>query len=112
GRSRSVGNQQKGRADMSTRTEQYFTQQEAAELAGKSLDTIKRRRKDGKLPNARQRDDVHRTWEIPYSDLVTAGLVDAGAHSARDIDEQLGLSRTPRRIAELTTELEVARTEV
>lgn len=93
---------------MSTTQQQYLTQQEAADLAEKSVYTIKRHRKKGAFPGARQRHDGLGTWEIPYDDLVTAGLVDAGAQTAEQVTEHVGLARTTRRVVELTERLQAA----
>jgi excisionase family DNA binding protein len=57
--------------------EGYLTQQEAAERAGCSKDTIVRARQAGRLPHARLTE--HR-WMIPIDDLVECGLYDANSH--------------------------------
>ena len=55
--------------------ERYFTRKEAAALCGVSVDTIKRAQKAGRLPGVRQRPACsNNTLEIPYTDLVNAGL--------------------------------------
>jgi len=52
--------------------EVWFTQREAAEACQVHIDTIKRRRRSGDFPNARQDDqDI---WLISRADLLTAGL--------------------------------------
>jgi excisionase family DNA binding protein len=55
-----------------------LTQQEAAEMAGCSKDTIVRARQAGRLPHARLSE--HR-WMIPIDDLVESGLYDPDRHS-------------------------------
>ena len=73
-------------------SEKYVTQQEAADLADVSYDTIRRWRAAEKFPNARHRQDCNATWEIPLSDLVAVGLTVANLPD-RDVHERLG--RTP-----------------
>lgn len=51
----------------------WLTLSEASATMGVSKDTLKRALRAGKLPNARQRDDDSRTWEIPIGDLASAG---------------------------------------
>jgi hypothetical protein len=51
-----------------------YSLRHAAQLAGVSVDTIKRRLRAGDLPHARQRDDPARTWVAPLGDLVAAGF--------------------------------------
>lgn len=58
-------------AAMST-SRPMLTQQEAAAACGVSRTTIRRRREDGKLPNAVL--DPHRGWLVPVEDLLAAGL--------------------------------------
>ena len=52
----------------------YLTQDEAAAACGKAKDTIRRYRRDGRLPNSRPRPDS--TVEVAVSDLVGANLLD------------------------------------
>lgn len=54
-----------------------LTVAEAADLAGCSVDTIRRRRDSGAFPGAHQRGDGNRTWVVPVRDLVAGGLVAA-----------------------------------
>jgi hypothetical protein len=55
-----------------------LTEREAALLSGKSKDTVRRRREDGRFPGAHQRvDDPTGTWVIPVEDLVRAGMLAA-----------------------------------
>jgi excisionase family DNA binding protein len=56
--------------------DRFVTQREAAELTGRSKDTIVRARQAGRFPHARL--DGH-TWTIPTADLVAAGLYDPAA---------------------------------
>ena len=51
---------------------------EAADACNVSVDTIKRRIKAGAFPRARQ-VGLDRSWVIPVSDLVDAGLLPASA---------------------------------
>lgn len=77
-------------APVTTRTTPYYTQQEASELCDVSIDTIRRRRRDGRFPNAVQREataDPQRPWIIPLDDLIEAGLYElaAGGVPAPDV---------------------------
>ena len=54
---------------------------QAAELCGVSIDTIKRRLRDGWFPNA-WRSGVDRRWSIPLRDLIAAGLLSPDALDA------------------------------
>lgn len=51
---------------------QMFTQREAAEACGISIETIKRRRTAGAFPGAEA--DDRGVWRIPLADLLAAGL--------------------------------------
>jgi hypothetical protein len=66
-----------------------LTVAEAALVAGKSFDTIKRKRAAGAYPGAHRRaGDGRETWLIPVTDLVAAGdlpataLVDPAGYTA------------------------------
>lgn len=48
--------------------------EEAARLCGVSDETIRRRLRSRRLPNARQADGPSSPWRIPLADLVAAGL--------------------------------------
>ena len=61
----------------------WVTQEEAAALCGRSYDTIRRYRRDKKLP--RSRSGAGGAVEVPVADLVAAGLLDptaAGGNAA------------------------------
>ena len=51
----------------------WLTRAEAAELCGRSVDTLRRHQREGRLPGVRRHDGV---TLIPVRDLVTAGLLD------------------------------------
>jgi hypothetical protein len=61
--------------------DRFITQHEAARLAGVSYDSIRRARKAGQLPSARQRHSDS-AWLISTHDLVDAGLVGASEAAA------------------------------
>jgi len=93
---------------MSVAHSNYVDQHEAADICGCSYDTIRRRRKTGGLPNARQRPgDPNKTWEIPVTDLLAAGLLKVG-----DDVEPAGEARSQVGSVRLTRELAVARAEL
>ena len=52
----------------------YLTQDEAAVVCGISKDTLRRHRRNHRLPNSRQRLDG--TVKVCVSDLAAAGLLD------------------------------------
>ena len=80
----------------------YLTQDEAAVACGKSKDSIRRYRREGRLPNSRQRPDG--TAEVAVSDLVTAGLLDPLLGMA-DVTEFAGRSRAERDLVAARHEL-------
>jgi hypothetical protein len=80
--------------------ERYVTQSEAAARCGCDYSTIKRHRQRGSFPGLRRRTDATGTYEIPVSDLVSAGLWDPAAAEP---------SATPERLA---AELHEARLEL
>ena len=99
----------------------WLTLTEASAAMGVSKDTLKRALRAGKLPNAQQRDDDNRTWEVPVGDLLAAGYRPKPAdpdpvvvpmprmsHESGDVDPQLRELR--ERIERLQHELTVART--
>ena len=58
-------------------TDKLFTISEAARVTGKSLPTIRAALEDNRLPNARSvAKGKSRSWQIPLTDLVAAGLLD------------------------------------
>jgi predicted site-specific integrase-resolvase len=77
-----------------------LTLKRAAEVAGVSRDTIKRRNAAGEFPNAYQ--DERGTWMIPEQDLARAGIEarsgkdEASSGRLRDLEQQLELTRTQR----------------
>jgi hypothetical protein len=63
--------------------EQAYTLRQAADLTGKSVDTLRRYNRDGKLPGAGPiPGDRTRTIYIPSAALVAAGLIAADALAA------------------------------
>lgn len=58
-------------------SDQFFTRSETMRLTGKSGPTIDSYLKAGKLPNAfTVPKGKSRSWQIPLTDLVAAGLID------------------------------------
>lgn len=49
-----------------------------APLLGKSVSTVRRRARDGKIPGAEQSQDGKREWYFPFSRLRQSGLVPSG----------------------------------
>lgn len=94
----------------------WLTLSEASATMGVSKDTLKRALRAGKLPNARQREDDSRTWEIPIGDLASAGYRPKPADAAlpstcRGQDERdvPALRELRERVEHLQQELAVAR---
>lgn len=92
---------------MTSPTETWLTQKQAAELAGCSLDTIRRYRRDGKLGVCRQDQLASNAWMIPLSGLATAGLYTPS--DDEDPVELLGQRRAERDLATAATDLAVER---
>lgn len=87
-------------------TTRYYTQAEAADLCGVSLDTIKRRRKAGSLPHTRQRPgDANGAWEIPLDDLVNAGLYELTPDGVDAADQTIREVRDDRELRDVRAEL-------
>lgn len=85
--------------------ERFFTRKEAATLCGKSIDTIKREQKRGRLPGARPRPGCPSgTIEIPYTDLVNAGLYEP-LSAGDEPGQQLQRLQDAQRLQELTEEV-------
>jgi hypothetical protein len=82
----------------------YLTQDEAAALCTKSRDTIRRHRRNGHLPNSRQRPDG--TMEVAVADLVAAGLLDP-LLSTPDVTQVASRSRAERDLVATRQELAV-----
>lgn len=82
----------------------WVTQQEAAALCGLSYDTIRRRRRNGRLPRSRERADG--SVELPVADLVAAGLLDPTAAGA-DVGEIATRSRAERDLTAARQDLAV-----
>jgi hypothetical protein len=63
-------------------TAAYVTQEDAAALCGRSYDTIRRYRRQNRLPNSRSRADG--VIEVAVADLVAVGLLDplVGRHES------------------------------
>jgi excisionase family DNA binding protein len=55
--------------------EEWLDIRTAAELAGVSDDTIRRRIRSGELPRAKRGERLTDPWSIPMGDLVSAGLL-------------------------------------
>ena len=105
------GSSRRGRGDPETEfTEMqqstFLTQEEAADVCRKSYDTIRRYRRQGRLPNSRTRADG--TVEVAVADLVATGLLDALANTG-DVTEAASRSRTERDLAAMRQELNVLR---
>jgi predicted site-specific integrase-resolvase len=94
----------------------WLTLSEASATMGVSKDTLKRALRAGKLPNARQRQDDTRTWEIPIGDLAAAGYRPKSADAAlpsssgkqNDPDDP-ALRELRERVEHLQHELAIAR---
>lgn len=84
----------------------HVTQHEAADLTGKSYDTLRRLRRQGKLPNSRERSDG--VIELALSDLVEIGLFNPLA-AAGDVTEVVSRSRSERDLLEARQELALQR---
>jgi flagellar motility protein MotE (MotC chaperone) len=88
-----------------TPTERFFTRKQAAELCSVSTDTIKRAQKHGKLPGARPRLGCRNgTTEIPYTDLVNAGLCQP-LTAGDEPEQQLARLQDAQRLQELTEQV-------
>lgn len=95
-------------------TDRVFNISEAARVTGKSIPTIHSYLKAGKLPNAiTTTTGKTRSWRIPLTDLVMAGLLDAVTQdtsdtaSANSPQQSLGEIQTLReRLARLEAENE------
>ncbi len=94
----------------------WLTLSEASATMGVSKDTLKRALRAGKLPNARQRDDDSRTWEVPIGDLAAAGYRPKPADAAipptsgkSDERDDSALRELRERVEHLQHELTVAR---
>lgn len=94
----------------------WLTLTEASVAMGVSKDTLKRALRAGKLPNARQRDDDSRTWEVPVGDLAAAGYRPKPADTTAvptprtSPDDDATLRELRERVDHLQHELTVART--
>ncbi len=89
----------------------HVSPQEAADLCGVSIDTIRRRIKDAAIPGAtRLGERPSDPWSLPVAGLIAAGLC-----TQADVDE-LAASLPPEteellaRVAELEAALDVERT--
>lgn len=95
----------------------WLTLSEASAAMGVSKDTLKRALRNGRLPNARQRDDDSRTWEVPVGDLAAAGYRPKSAELAsvpaprnpHEQDNDPALRELRDRVDHLQHELTVAR---
>jgi len=84
----------------------HVTQHQAADLTGKSYDTLRRLRRQGKLPNSRERSNG--VIELALSDLVDTGLLNPLA-TLGDVTEVVTRSRTERDLLEARQELALQR---
>lgn len=76
------------------------TLSKAAELAGVSHSTVKRRHRAGAFPNAEQ-DDTG-AWTVPIGDLLTAGFTLTGPPPAKDqVHPDVPLGPDPGLLVEL-----------
>jgi len=83
----------------------YLNQHDAADLCGKSYDTIRRYRREGTLPNSRTRGDG--TVQVAVADLVACGLLDPLVASG-PVGELADRSRSARDLVLVRQELAVA----
>ena len=86
----------------------HVTQLEAVDLTGRSYDTLRRLRRQGKLPNSRERSDG--VVEVALSDLVGIGLLNPLAAKG-DVTEVISRSRIERDLLEARQELALQRGE-
>jgi hypothetical protein len=79
---------------MMTADDQRHTLREAADLTGKSVATLRRRIKDGRLPGAPQ-DPTDPTciWYVPETALLAAGLLTAEQLAAGESEAVLARRR-------------------
>lgn len=93
--------------------EQWLMQKEAAELCGRSYDTIRRYRKAGRLGECRQENpgDHSAEWLVPVAGLVAAGLLDPVA-AGSDPEAVLGRREAERLYEVARLELERTRAEL
>lgn len=82
----------------------WVTQEEAAALCGKAYDTIRRYRREQKLP--RSRKGAGGAVEVPVADLVAAGLLDPTA-AGDNAAEVATRSRAERDLAAARQDLAV-----
>jgi hypothetical protein len=89
-----------------------FTLKRAAEEAGVSRDTIKRRNAAGEFPNAYQ--DSRGAWMIPITDLIAVGLGPKPRQGDTEQPQQLALDvpQDNDRVRDLEQQLEVARVQL
>ena len=79
-------------------------QKDSADLCGKHVDTIRRARVSGQLPNSVCHNGM---WYIAKGDLINVGLLDASM-AAVPADEIVGRSRAERAVHDLQIELGAA----
>jgi hypothetical protein len=94
--------------------QRYLTQNEACTLCACDYSTIKRHRLAGHFPGVRRRGDANGTYEIPLSDLISAGLWHPG-DGDRDVDDvalAISRTRTERRLEEALLALERANARI
>ncbi|MDH2415291.1 hypothetical protein [Nocardioides sp. CER19] len=108
---RSAQQYQSARSAPSYQPDAALTFKEAAEAAGCSVDTIKRRHQGGTFPHVFQdAGDKRGTWLIPVTDLVAAGLL--GADALVDVAETVATVKHGREAAAVQTALESARQDL
>ncbi|MBA2953836.1 hypothetical protein GON03_05865 [Nocardioides sp. MAH-18] len=92
------------------RPDAALTKSEAAQATGASVDTIKRRIKDGTLATFTRDGDNRGTLLIPVTDLVAAGLL--GADALVDVAETVATAKHGREAAALQHATDTARQEL
>ena len=96
---------------VTTNAARWFTRQEAAELAGVSIDTLKRLEKRGQLHGRRRPGCPKNTVEYSYSALVDAGLCEP-ISTDQEAQQLLATIGGEQQTSELTAELAAARARV
>ncbi len=86
----------------------YLTRKEAAELTGKSYDTMRRYGRDGRLPNSSMSDDGEVL--IAVHDLIALGLIDVV--DATRSDEIVGRRKLERDLSDKEHELDLSNARI
>lgn len=88
----------------------HVSPQDAADLCGVSVDTIRRRINAGAIPGAtRLGDRPTDRWSLPVAGLIAAGLCTQEALDERAVSLPPDLEELLTRVAELEAELEAER---